>query len=303
MRIAIALLSLCSCVFAGPPMGLPVIPPSANLQAAIDTGAPLVFVPKGNYELDAPLRLRSNLTLVFEPGTTIINAVGKFQGRDDSLVVLEGVQNVTINADGAILKMTKADFRDPIKYPIQSEWRHVLDVRGSKNVTINGGTYSDSGGDGLYLGPWVQTTTRTPNSNITVRRAIFDNNFRQGVSVLSCIGCVLEDSVLSRTNGTSPQSGIDFEPELGDSFDMIVRRCRSEGNRGPAYMVSLQKTTTALLPAPRVAFESCTYSGVPADQPTMRLVGIFNAAAPTGYLMPNLPAATTIRWDSLEWKK
>lgn len=316
--ILLALL-VTSGTWAGPPVGVApaALSQAESLQAVIDRGGPLVYVPKGEYTLDVPLKMRSNLALTFEPGTTVTAAAGAFQGTFAALIVFEGVSNVTVQAEGCVFKMRKADYRDPAKYT-PSEWRHVLDVRGSKGVTITGGTYAESGGDGIYLGPWVtddaawaNSKKHTSNENITIRRAVCDNNFRQGISVVACVGCVIEDSVLKNTNGTSPQAGIDIEPEYQDPIDVTVRRCRSDGNRGPAFMWSLQNVAltyrannvTVNTPPVRIIQEDNTYNGVPADQPSLRMTGIFKADAPTGYLCDNIPKGSALQWNDLVWKK
>lgn len=319
MRNLIWLALLCSCVHAGPPIGVtPVaLSQAESLQAVIDRGGPLVFVPKGTYQLDAPLRLKSGMTLFCEPGTVIEAAQGAFKGLHDSLIQVVNVENVTLIAEGATFRMRKADYMDPAKYTV-SEHRHAIDVRGSKNVTIAGGTFADSGGDGVFLGPlviddaaWANGKRHWPNVNVTVRRATCDNNVRQGISVVACTGCIIEDCVLTRTSGLSPQAGIDCEPEYQDPIDVTIRRCRSEGNRGPAYMWSLQNVAltyrannaTVSTPPVRIIMEGNTYAGVPADQPSLRMTGIFKADSPTGYLCDNIPKGSVLQWNDLVWKK
>ncbi len=279
-----------------------------SLQAVIDRGGPLVFVPKGSYTLSETLHLRSDLILHFEPGTVIEAAEGAFKGVEDCLIVAAKCRNVTFNADGAIFRMRKADYRDKDKYA-DSEFRHALGIRGCRDVTINGGLYEFSGGDGIYLGPFVEADKRrVPNENIVIRRAVCHENLRQGISVLSAkrpsdgYGLVIEDCQLMNTNGKSPQSGIDIEPEPGDVVDVIVRRCHSESNRGPAYMWSLQHMRPST-PPPRIIFEQCTYANVPPDQPSFRMTGIYSAVAPTGYLEANLPKGTWLQWDTLVLQK
>lgn len=283
-----------------------------SLQAVIDRGGPLVYVPKGHYLLDSTLRLRSNLVLHFEPGTILEAAPGSMKGMFDSLIAGNGVQNVAIYAHGATFRMRKSDYRDPAKYE-KSEFRHVLALMGCRDVSIFGGLYEKSGGDGIYVGP-LEGPPRIPCERILIRGVACDDNFRQGISVVAArgrrgepseggyFGVTIEDSVMTRTNGTSPQAGIDVEPEPPDPADVLIRRCRSEGNRGPAYMWSLQHMQPDDYP-PRIIMENCTYSGVPADQPSIRMVGIFSASHPTGYLEDRLPAGTHLQWNDLIWKK
>ena len=48
-------------------------------------------------------------------------------------------------------------------------------------LSIEGLTIRDTGGDGLYLG----SEGRGYNDNFTVRDVVFDNNYRQGISIIS----------------------------------------------------------------------------------------------------------------------
>src|SRR5262245_60922815 len=72
-----------------------------SLQAVIDRGGPLVYIPKGTYSLEKTLLLRSDLVLHFEPGTVIEAAPGSMKGKEDCLIAGMGVQNVSMYANGA----------------------------------------------------------------------------------------------------------------------------------------------------------------------------------------------------------
>jgi len=279
-----------------------------SLQAVIDRGGPLVFVPRGNYILTETLNLRSDLVLHFASGTTVEAAEGAFQDPRDCLIAARLTRDVELHAAGVVFRMRKADYRNKEKYA-DSEFRHALGLFGVRNFKVYGGVFADSGGDGIYVGPFVAGTTRTQSEAVLIRGVYCDNNVRQGISVLSAkrtgpedFGLVIEDCRLAGTSGRSPQSGIDIEPEVGDVVDVLVRRCRSESNRGPAYMWSLQHVRPADSP-PRIVFEQCTYSGVPPDQPAFRMTGVYSSTAPTGYLEANLPKGTWLQWDSLILQK
>ncbi|MEQ1917816.1 MAG: right-handed parallel beta-helix repeat-containing protein, partial [Elusimicrobiota bacterium] len=45
-----------------------------------------------------------------------------------------------------------------------------------------------------------------------IKDVVVDNNYRQGISVISVDGLLIEDSLLRGTEGTPPAAGIDFEP-------------------------------------------------------------------------------------------
>ena len=312
---------LCSLVSAGPPLG---IAPSAltegeQLQAVIDRGGPIVWIPKGTYQQDVSLRLRSNLTLLCEEGAVIEAAPGAFLPGIDvleaSLIVLDQVANVSIY--NCTFKMRKPDYgvykvRPDGTYDmtpnalgyVPGEWRHSISITGCQRIKLHNVKANLSGGDGLFIGPHITPNgPRIPSRDVTVRQSTFADNYRQGVSVPSCLGeCLIEDCVFSGTNGASPQAGIDIEPENGDAVEVTVRRCLSVGNRGPGYMVGLFKNTPTTAPS-KIAFEDCQYLSVPADQVNFRLGGVLSATMPNGYMLDNLPAGTVISWDTLIWRK
>ena len=95
----------------------------------------------------------------------------------------------------------------------KSEWRHGLSIWWAEDVTVRGLTIFNSGGDGVILGGQegggggrsnaVPLTQRVRIINVTS-----DSNHRQGLSLINCVTCVVEDCVFSRTSGTKPMAGL-----------------------------------------------------------------------------------------------
>lgn len=272
-----------------------------TLQELIDTpSTQTITIPSSIYLLTQPLILPSYKTINFEPGTLVEAASGAFVGISDSLMVAAGVRNLTINATGTIFRMRKDDYSNRTLYP-KSEFRHCLDLRGSIIVNINGGRFESSGGDGIYIGPLVENHIRKPCLAITISNVICDNNYRQGISVLSARGLLIKDCILSNTRGTSPQAGIDIEPEWGDSVSMTVMGCVSDHNRGAGFMIILDKVSNNVLPIRIAIIDSQDINGYP-DQVPIRFGRIFSEDIPRGYLHPNLPKGSLIQLDKWIWK-
>jgi len=273
------------------------IPRSPTLQEMLDENSSVIHVPYGEYVLDVPLYVHSNTTVRFAPGTRVLAAPGAFQGIEDSMIVIAGVSNVVIEAYDCTFKMRKLDYRNLDQYS-PSEWRHVVSIRGSRNISIFGGRYESSGGDGIYIGPLVQGTLRTSCNSINILGVTCHDNWRQGISVLAATNSVIADSIFSGTVGTSPQAGIDVEPEPGDSVDLVVRNCISKSNRGPAFMVNLARVSPARYI--RISFEDCVPIGVPRDQLEFKTIGVFDE---WGRFEDNLPTGTYLAWNGLVWIK
>lgn len=90
----------------------------------------------------------------------------------------------------------------------KGEWGMGISIKSSENVKIINSNINDCWGDGIYLGQSGNVT----NKNIILNYGILDNNRRNAISVISSNGLVISNLILSNTNGTNPQTGLDFEP-------------------------------------------------------------------------------------------
>lgn len=88
------------------------------------------------------------------------------------------------------------------------EWGMGISIRGSDNIKVINPLISNCWGDGIYIGEHRGLA----NKNIDIQYGVIDNNRRNGISVLSVRGLVINNIIISNTNGTNPQAGIDFEP-------------------------------------------------------------------------------------------
>jgi parallel beta-helix repeat protein len=105
---------------------------------------------------------------------------------------------------------------------------------------VSGLTFRDSGGDGIYIG--VKRGTVEPCKDILIRDCIFDNNYRQGISLISGENIRISNCALRNTHGSPPGAGIDLEPNSARDrlVDVVVSECVSENNNGPGFVVSLR---------------------------------------------------------------
>jgi hypothetical protein len=207
------------------------------LQSAIDSGAQRVIVENmGTPWIVDKIRLTSDQEIVFEKGVVVQAKRGAFKGTGDCLFTAKSQKNVTLSGYGATLKMWKEDYHAPEYQP--AEWRHALSIRGCENVKVYGLTLASSGGDGIYLGVDQPGTT---NTHIHIKDCICIDNNRQGISVISARHLLIENTMLKDTAGTSPQAGIDFEPNASSEVlsDIVMRNCVSENNRGGGFLFAL----------------------------------------------------------------
>ncbi|MFA5423196.1 MAG: right-handed parallel beta-helix repeat-containing protein [Phycisphaerae bacterium] len=186
-----------------------------------------ILVQDGNESIDYEshqIDLVSNLNVTFEDGVVVYAASGF--GNYEKLFRAIDKRNITMQAqgEGAVLKMRKDDY-------VTGEDRMVIQLDGCENVHIKNLTLKDSGGDGIYIGPaWSEIECK----EIVIEDVYIDNNRRNGISVTAVNGLIIEDSIVASSNGTPPESGIDFEPER-DYFEMknvVVKNTIIENNEG-----------------------------------------------------------------------
>lgn len=239
------------------------------IQEMIDSGLPTVVIPNvGQPWIVRPLFLRSDLHLTLEPGVVLQAKANEFHGDYDSLLSGIEVENVFVEAYGATIRMNKADYAS-VRYE-KSEWRHGVVLQGVKNVEIAGLTVEASGGDGMYIGPTLDSR-RVLCSDVSIHDCVMNNNYRNGMAIVAADNLLVDDCVFSATSGTAPQAGLLVEP--GDRPDSLlqvrVRNCLATGNAGTGFMTNLTKHSYLSDPVD-VIIEDCTVKN--SVQPGLRAI-------------------------------
>jgi len=224
------------------------------LQAAIRSGAKRVVVPNlGKDWIVRPLQLAGGQELVLEAGVVVTAMRGAYRGGGESVFNANDLTNLTIQGYGATVRMQKEDYivgkvlKDmgwhrwfgPYE---KAEWRMTLAIRGCAGVQVRGLTLRDSGGDGIIV---QGTAKRNYSKDIHLKDLVCDNHYRQGLSVISVDGLLVEDSTFRNTWGTPPSSGVDLEPDTPAERlkNVVFRRCLFEDNYGDGIEVFLANQT------------------------------------------------------------
>ena len=95
------------------------------------------------------------------------------------------------------------------------EWGMGVEMRGARNAYFEYLEANNCWGDGVYIG---STPEQNYCENITIGELYADNNRRQGISVVSVKGLKIGYGLLTNTNGTAPEAGIDLEPNNATEF-------------------------------------------------------------------------------------
>lgn len=235
---------------------------TAILQKALDSDAARIVIDKqASPWITGPLFCRrGDLEIVIEKGVEVRALKGAFKGRYESLLTIDSQRNITIEGNGAVMSMNKADYQNRKLYR-PAEWRHLVNLLSAESITIRDVTLAKSGGDGVYVGVSHRKNALPYCKDITLANVICDDNHRQGISVISVDGLVIEGCVFENTRGTSPEDGIDFEPnkKLERLTRCVIRNSRFADNEGAAVGTFIRLSGEA--PPIEVLLENCFIGG------------------------------------------
>ncbi len=195
------------------------------LQQAIDTGARTVVVDAGAGDwCIEPIKLRSDLELVFAAGVKVRAVPGAYKSMGAMMFRGEDLHNVTVRGEGGVsISMLKRDYLDDRNYE-WSEWRHMFAFYRSQNIAISNLEFSASGGDGVYINNC---------KDVRIENVLVADHNRQGISIIGVENLYIGRSRFCCTGGTPPQCGIDFEPNHGGNSCLVnitVEDCSFDGN-------------------------------------------------------------------------
>ena len=245
------------------------------LQKAINSKVPKLIIDKqASPWIVRPLFGVSNQTIVFEEGVELLAKEGEFKDRLDCMIRWENVDNVKAIGlgKGAVLRMRKADYQNKELYT-RSEWRHVLTFWGCKNILVENLTLASSGGDGLYL---------NKVTDAHVKKVICDDNHRQGLSIITGENILVEDSQFINTRGTSPQSGVDVEPNKSEEGvkNIVFRNCRFANNARWGLLMAVAHINSDVAGDIGIRCENCVFENNEEGEYYLFLRTIFNTGYP-----------------------
>jgi hypothetical protein len=195
-------------------------------------------IPPGVYNV-RPIYIPAKSSVVLDPGVVVQAMPG--YGQASRLLNISDVQNVSISGTPgqSIFRMPKAEYTS-------GEYRHCLAIEGATNVMIDGIQCNDSGGDGVYIGEGRQGYS----ANIKILNSGFDNNRRQGLSLISGRNILIRNCTFTNTSGTDPSDGIDIEPNQTSDFleNVVIDHSSSIGNEGSGLVFGIQRLNASSPP-------------------------------------------------------
>lgn len=160
-----------------------------------DTTTRGLIVPSGSHWIMHPdTRIRA-----------IPNAAGSYE-----IVNIYDKQDITIEGNGARLIGDRYDHTGTT-----GEWGNGLSIRGSTNIRVSDLIVEDCWGDGFYIG---STAAQNHCRDVYLKNTEAVRARRNGLSLISARGFLSEDHRSIDTAGTSPQCGIDIEPNFTTEY-------------------------------------------------------------------------------------
>ena len=205
---------------------------TAAIQTAINalpsTGGTVV-VPAGNYLIDAlrSLKLRNYMHLKLDPAAKLIakpNGSARY-----AVVTIDVIHDVEVSGGQIVGERDQHT-------GTSGEGGHGILVKGASRITIRDILVQKGWGDGISVGPRPQYQKPYIYSrDVVVANVVCTGNRRNGLSITNVIGMKVYDSEFSNTNGTSPQCGIDVEPNgdidgKGYNDQVWIENCVMRGN-------------------------------------------------------------------------
>ncbi|WP_050009627.1 right-handed parallel beta-helix repeat-containing protein, partial [Flavobacterium sp. B17] len=156
---------------------------------------------------DKGLQLKDNSNLLFDKKTQLRLKPSNKQGY--SIIDITNKKNVNVYNPNIVGDRS-------VHIGKTGEWGMGINIKNSVNIKIYNPIIKDCWGDGIYIGG------NDFSSNISIIGGNIDNNRRNGISIISGDNILLQNLVISNTNGANPKTGIDIEPNTPDNKKLNI---------------------------------------------------------------------------------
>ncbi len=217
-----------------------------------------MYLPEGVYHIDVTdgIVLRDNQTFIMSPDAQLV-AIGNDKANSQ-IIWAFGRKNVVISGGRLIGERSSHTGSS-------GEWGHGINIAGCTNVHIQDVEISECWGDGIYLGlydGWDSDGNRKRfySSGINITNCNLHHNRRNNLSITDASNVTVENCEFNYASGTSPEYGIDIEPNNGYTCSNItISHSRFQGNAGGTIQILGQSNAHVK----DVTLENCTGDKAP----------------------------------------
>lgn len=227
---------------------------SVAIQAAYDSNNLVMFTEPGTYMVDAQYTgstagpaVRSN-TEVFIGPNCVLAALDTASANNSSVVYIgPNVDDVLIHGGGEV-RGERA-----IHTGSTGEAGHCFYIEEAEDVRIQNLTITNGWGDGIYI---RDGSGGTPSRKLFVDNCRIQNCRRNNISLVGVDVAVISNCHIKQANGTSPENGIDIEPNAGNAnvTNVTITNCVFEDNNTEGLRV--EGTNQAVQ---SVSVSNCTF--------------------------------------------
>lgn len=200
---------------------------TAAIQAAIDTGKPVLFERDAEYSIDLVSGVALNAVDGMEldlNGATLHLQNHSYTGY--TIFSFDHVSGVTVKNG------TLYGDKD-VNTATTTEWCYGMFFNGCAGVRLQDLTIKYCSGDGIEFG-------LDQSSDIYIERVTCDNNGRNGMSMTNVRDVFVTSSKFNNSNGHNPQAGVDLEPNSATEHILNVHfdGCEFAGNHNAGFMTA-----------------------------------------------------------------
>jgi len=200
---------------------------TSYVQAAVSKYSNIVFPGFPIQVNDKGITIGSNKTITFQEGSQL--RLKPTSNGGYNILNIYGVSNVTLYNPVIV-----GDRDNHIGTGGESGMG--IGIRGSSNISIYSPNITNCWGDGIYIG---QVNNSVNPKNIIIKDAYLRKNRRDGISVISADGLLLDNIYAGYTDGTAPYCGINFEPNNSkcEFKNIRINNPRTENNRSRGIQI------------------------------------------------------------------
>lgn len=206
-----------------------------------------------NEPVPAGIRMFKDQILTIEAGATIkqVEWMGPGGANDDAgfIIMMASISNIMIRGKGTIVGNFPPGSSQPGR---ATDSNSGINVANSNDVIIKDLTIKDCFTDGLVVTYFANVATANNCKNVSILNVTCKENRRNGCAVAGCTSGAIIGGLYSDNVGTSPESGIDLEPNSGitniiDGSSLVegftVTGVTTKGNRRSGINIGAPNST------------------------------------------------------------